>query len=479
MRGSVRPRTSPFEIHVPVKPRTYTRGAGPPLADLFISLRNDSTARIVEKMVLPLEISGGRIRQQMHYIVQWTDLPAASAAIPAKNILDYVSPRMLEDFEYSLSLERDHADEEHRRMQEAFGGPLTQQQHPQQQVRGPGRHGVNSTLNLMMTDKAAAETAALALSVTSTKGPSLSTPQKSFKGQVMEDTTDLDDEEGDEEASGDNKEAVDAAIYRQLFADSEPGSEVQDDGDHLLKTPPTTSGSVRAKSGANTKLRQSRIMGMSALSGWTLSVNSEGSAKPSPRNHGNNKSSFMPASTTVQQVKTAHGQAWPVLEQPNPEETITPKEQEFEVQRLEGDTIDVINGVEKRWFKVRWKGDWPKDQNPTWEPEENLPTDLVQAYSRRNGSRKSVPKRHFAKLHRYASVAEAFEDGGLPADSISVGNRRDDDLEERLEVESEDHSGRSGSKAPMTLGLGHNHIPMGVDFTSALGMFGNRLQQQP
>ncbi|CAK7246370.1 MAG: hypothetical protein STHCBS139747_008000 [Sporothrix thermara] len=33
-----------------------------------------------------------------------------------------------------------------------------------------------------------------------------------------------------------------------------------------------------------------------------------------------------------------------------------------------------------RYFLVRWKGDWPPDQNPTWEPAENLPPRMVRQY---------------------------------------------------------------------------------------------------
>ncbi|CAK7565591.1 MAG: hypothetical protein SEPTF4163_003511 [Sporothrix epigloea] len=33
-----------------------------------------------------------------------------------------------------------------------------------------------------------------------------------------------------------------------------------------------------------------------------------------------------------------------------------------------------------RYFLVRWKGDWPPDQNPTWEPAENLPPRMIRQY---------------------------------------------------------------------------------------------------
>jgi hypothetical protein len=55
----------------------------------------------------------------MHYIVGWTELPAASVAISATEILDYVTSRTLEDFEYRLSLERDEEEAAEQRKKEA------------------------------------------------------------------------------------------------------------------------------------------------------------------------------------------------------------------------------------------------------------------------------------------------------------------------------------------------------------------------
>ncbi|ROV90396.1 hypothetical protein VPNG_10027 [Cytospora leucostoma] len=60
-------------------------------------------------------------------------------------------------------------------------------------------------------------------------------------------------------------------------------------------------------------------------------------------------------------------------------------EQDYVVKRLEGDYV--LEGV--HWFKVRWDGDWPSDQNPTWEPEENITPKLVQEYLKRKAKREA------------------------------------------------------------------------------------------
>ncbi|KAG6046922.1 hypothetical protein E4U17_007685 [Claviceps sp. LM77 group G4] len=35
-----------------------------------------------------------------------------------------------------------------------------------------------------------------------------------------------------------------------------------------------------------------------------------------------------------------------------------------------------------RYFLVRWAGDWPPEQNPSWELEHNLHPDLVLNYTK-------------------------------------------------------------------------------------------------
>ncbi|EPE04189.1 chromo domain-containing protein [Ophiostoma piceae UAMH 11346] len=84
-------------------------------------------------------------------------------------------------------------------------------------------------------------------------------------------------------------------------------------------------------------------------------------------------------------------------EQP-PDEPEDPEEDLYEVDRLEGDCYTYVDDdadgavpqdgmpVPKKlvqYFSVRWKGDWPPDQNPTWEPAENLPPRMVQQYLRK------------------------------------------------------------------------------------------------
>ncbi|KAK6953976.1 hypothetical protein Daesc_003938 [Daldinia eschscholtzii] len=105
------------------------------------------------------------------------------------------------------------------------------------------------------------------------------------------------------------------------------------------------------------------------------------------------------------------------------------------VERLEGDRIMNVAGKQVRYFKVRWEGNWPPDQNPTWEPEENITPALVKAYLKKKASRhatKSPNKSSSSNISRikppfypptlkrkYSSVAEAF--AGDEEDLAGVG----------------------------------------------------------
>ncbi|KAG6149701.1 hypothetical protein E4U28_008190 [Claviceps purpurea] len=55
----------------------------------------------------------------------------------------------------------------------------------------------------------------------------------------------------------------------------------------------------------------------------------------------------------------------------------------WEVERLEDMAIyHIENHGLIRYFLVRWVGDWPTEQNPSWEPEHNLHPDLVRNYTK-------------------------------------------------------------------------------------------------
>ncbi|KAJ3564884.1 hypothetical protein NPX13_g7693 [Xylaria arbuscula] len=99
---------------------------------------------------------------------------------------------------------------------------------------------------------------------------------------------------------------------------------------------------------------------------------------------------------------------------PQPEE-----DQEWEVKRLEGDKVLETGGELVRFFRVRWSGSWPADQNPTWEPEENISPILVRKYLKDKAMKTAQEESSTGQINKlesaatvkkkYSSVAEAFE----------------------------------------------------------------------
>ncbi|KAJ3479200.1 hypothetical protein NLG97_g8384 [Lecanicillium saksenae] len=73
-----------------------------------------------------------------------------------------------------------------------------------------------------------------------------------------------------------------------------------------------------------------------------------------------------------------------------------------------------------RYFKVRWEGDWPPEQNPTWEPEENIPDDLVREFCLT-----FKPKPNDAPERRRARDDALGEENELP--TLSVEGRDEND----------------------------------------------------
>lgn len=121
----------------------------------------------------------------------------------------------------------------------------------------------------------------------------------------------------------------------------------------------------------------------------------------------------------------------------------------YEVLRLEGLQIRHVRGKPVRYFAVRWKGNWPPDQNPTWEPESNIPRYMTKKYllnnptpvkgKNGNGTLDKYLSPGWSQ-RKYSSVSEAFE-GGDPevaaAQEVQDEEAMEDEEEEEVEGEGE------------------------------------------
>jgi hypothetical protein len=445
----------------------------------------DSTAYIIDQFVLPTDkdMIAASSRRLLYYHIGFTDLPAAKLLVPCHKVLDYVSPRELEDWEYKILARK----EEERalllakqRAAPPKRKPGRPPKVPMEDVGVPGLSRQDDTLLL-------AEEVA---------GPSLSTPEKRRLGRV------LDEEMGDTS----NMESDDAAIHRQLQGDPESEDmefedELEADSESVdqlvvqydtpsAETPPRASSSVpplgelsRASSAATptkaglpsyTPADQAYAPSNGSTPGrihpawanafgrqnlsempakaqshnghvqqketpWSLSASTKQPAAsrtapiPGPSFYADAGSKHLsprvstpdigacPATTAGSSASKRKGQTngkgsshekQPKTKKPKIEPEPEPAADEWEVKDLLDDQWFVENGVKVHKYLVLWEGDWPEDQNPTWEPAENVVDEaLLKRYQKKKAGLLKPPKKQ-KTLHqclgaRYSSVAEA------------------------------------------------------------------------
>lgn len=115
----------------------------------------------------------------------------------------------------------------------------------------------------------------------------------------------------------------------------------------------------------------------------------------------------------------------------------------YEVLCLEGLQVRHVRGKPVRYFAVRWKGNWPPGQNPTWEPEGNIPRYMVKRYLLANTTPRKGGVGTLDKYltpswsqRKFSSVSEAFEGGdpaaapAAPEDDEAAEGDEDEEVEE-------------------------------------------------
>ncbi|KAI1261092.1 hypothetical protein F5Y18DRAFT_215491 [Xylariaceae sp. FL1019] len=532
------PKRRRIEIPLPSKPRPYRPGDGPALAPVRLTLDNDSTAFIVEKRVIPSQAPNGELKLDLCYDVGWSDLPAARVAILATKILDYVSPRTLENWEYKCMLEQDAEREkqeaEERRLAEevdraqvraittpTVGTPLSAT--VSQKKRGrPSKAEMVAKKIAKQAGFAPDELASVPISTPSIMA-SLSTPQKTAP---LETTTDAEEIE----------ENPNEAIAKQLYGirsdtDSGSGSDSQDSDDDIgdprvaaalapsrsmpgpssrgygtqfpvsvpssvpfvdldsplpisfraqssapkLTTPvpvpllpeatqrrATTAVPVPAYAFSKQKPKETPIPVPTNVWQDSLNPNREKTFTPvpvpslpkitlitHPEEKKSRNASFTPAAlgsqmSTPEGFITPHGgknqSMTSPIKKPKSSRKKKPAKKDdnaWEVKRLEGDKLVDFDGDHMQYYKVRWEGNWPPGENPTWEPEANISKSLIDEYWQKKAKKtgQSSPGRQPVLKRKWSSVADAFE-GDTDIATLQDTAAEDDSngAEERLDV---------------------------------------------
>lgn len=525
-----------LQFHIPIRARQpkYRSGSGPAPPRINLRPVHDSSAFIVDKVVLPrgpFHPHDNFRQRRCYYIIGWPDLPAARPVVDASKILDYVSPRTLEDWEYEDALRREEdREKEKERQKEAEERAAVKGKAVATAVDGglPGaRRRPGRPRRAMMavrepTPEPELNSEQEEMIHKRMRGPSLSTPQKSRLAQLVAEEKALEELEGSDENAQ-------SAIHRQVGLSSEG----EGDGDVNMVSLRLSSAVPAKSSGASSRASSARPVPAnppSSLAKAAAGVTARRTAAPalrrraderdssspsrfsqaparpqisttpiplplhyseamkkhmpkshapsavpttnSPRYGGSNsiqadhlssQSSFpadpppshtngftpiggtvprppkrsaedspasadTPAKTKSKKSKKKRAELTAVEVEvlaeptgsPDPALDLVQGEQDYVVKRLEGDYV--LDGV--HWFKVRWEGDWPADENPTWEPRENIAEKLVKQYLKRKAKRgtnqlartssktKAKTKQQTSLADwakKYGSVAEAFE----------------------------------------------------------------------
>ncbi|CAI4216121.1 unnamed protein product [Parascedosporium putredinis] len=440
-------------------PATYT------LEEPTLLPPDDSTAYIIdqEMQARPGVASDGKMFPLCRgYWIGWRDLAGASIFVPADRVLDYVSPYTLEQFEYvqwkALREERRAEEEEERYLNLNGNGPAQTTKAAgvpkvlatgggKGGARRPGRppkHGPGPSrkeAEAIPVDDAAIEEEIRKRSKDQPRevGPSLSTPQKPRMLALAASAA---------AASG---ESEDAALYKQLYGETPSEASLYESEDEPRGSAfgaPRLSrahlpGGVRPALMSHLRLRRNlpvllrRLLLGNPTTSATPSGRHRASAKATPSTSRKRRADQRTTPPSAPTSKPQHSPAKStqpastVYAEPPPE----PSDVQYEVKRIEGVEDFVVNGRVVPYYLVRWEGDWPPEQNPTWEPEENLPPTLVRKFLSKNStprahggeSRNRTPNRSRNQKHgrpppsawperRYSSVTEVFED---PIDIIT------------------------------------------------------------
>jgi hypothetical protein len=125
------------------------------------------------------------------------------------------------------------------------------------------------------------------------------------------------------------------------------------------------------------------------------------------------------------------------------------------VKELLDDRYVYDKGTKVHMYLVNWEGDWPADQNPTWEPAENIrDNNLIAEYRRRKRAGLLKPGKSqktllsYLTTPQYSNVAEAFEgDIHQQEKPVATGIESDSDEPDEEEEFLVADAARIGKKA--------------------------------
>ncbi|UKZ79829.1 hypothetical protein TrVFT333_007592 [Trichoderma virens FT-333] len=371
-----RPSTrSRIVIPLASKPADYVPGSGPPVQPISLLLPGDSTSYIIERLLLP-------------------------------------SPGLAPN-DFEARLEQD-LDDEKEKLEAERKSDLVAPQKKKKRGRPPAHSQIESAV------VAEPETAAQAKSRHKKGAMSLSTPKKAR----LEEFEWLSDEEGSPSRQ------IAQEQFQSLHGYLPAEDEMSEDTESSLPSEPPQA--MRDGLQATTiPTKPKKLLGPSILDSmmksrkpaklsseeWT-STKAQSLPQPTSSAKQTNQtqqelelSSFIPlahierpksqnvvvSEEEGKAVESNPTEAKPKKSRKRPRsEDGTPKpepqgENDWVVERIEDVEYYEVDGRGLvRYFRVSWEGDWPPDQKKTWEPEENIPANLVRNFFKISKSRRKT-----------------------------------------------------------------------------------------
>ncbi|KAK4224788.1 hypothetical protein QBC38DRAFT_446141 [Podospora fimiseda] len=483
MPASGGPALKKIEIPLP-STRSYVGGSGPPLAQISLVLPHDSTAYIIDQVILPTDASmTENSRKLTHYHIGFTDLPTVKLLIPCDKVLDYVSPREYEEWEYKRFEQRleERAQEEAKKKAEQARPTASGQRQKRRVGRPPKLKQPEYRPSVSKEPEVNPHVMAALV------GPSLSTPQKQKMGLILR----VDDYE----ETTSNADSEDAAVPMQLQDSMNLHLAFQRSGEDTSSrasssVPPSRSALVPPKitpipppqpwRQAKTLEQQSKQTSLPQAQfhpAWVESTQPGYEVPPMPQKKSPNvpplsrkkvsnspalPAESIPATSTarsgvVSNWGSVNKRKTPPLEATSENSSVGPptKVQKSANKRSDkkkglkdttADQWEVSKLIDDAWdgsqyiYLVKWAGDWPPGQNPTWEPEQNIDQSLIQQYKEKKKAKamKKAGKStnsYLTMKSPYNSVAEAFE-GDIDLEDVPVVSQAESDFGELEKEES-------------------------------------------
>ncbi|RSM05311.1 hypothetical protein CEP52_006318 [Fusarium oligoseptatum] len=385
-----------IEVQIPQKrTKGYVPGSGPPLQPISLLPPRDSTAYILDRIILPSPgpaADGKPLPRRMTYIVGWSDLPAARMLVPAMKILDYVSPQEVEEWGFKNMEEQMDSKKLAQEKKEQAGDMSSK---PKRRGRPPKHSKIETAVVTEPESKTAAIPKKGVMTISAPKENRLEdfeglsdeygTPSRQLQQETSRGSTDVDmdhDRESDlvpQKPENQSSNQISRARRRwnqQVLPRPKKPPPVAQSRDELFSGPEWTWAPLEEHAAP-------------------LSVTNAVAPRLEPQ---------LARRPPIPEVKSLKSKPKEKKATPKPPEPAPAAKEpagdndDWEVKRLEGMEFFEVEGVGVvRYFKVRWEGDWPPDQNPSWEPEDNLPATLVRNYLKQGKKRRAGHDAHEPK----------------------------------------------------------------------------------